>query len=128
MKTTKRILSIILSAVLLFAFTACKNGGDNTSDNNNGTNTGSTESVTIRYLNFKPESASIYKELAAAYEDETGNKVVVETAANNEYESTLTAKMATNEAPTLFQITDLRDMLTGRTTVLIYQIPNYIST
>ncbi|MBR1912358.1 MAG: ABC transporter substrate-binding protein [Treponema sp.] len=59
---------------------------------------------TVRYLNFKPEAASIYEELAAAYEKETGVKVIVETAANNTYESTLTAKMATKQAPTLFQI------------------------
>jgi len=58
----------------------------------------------VRYLNFKPESAAIYQELAAAYEKETGVKVIVETAANNSYESTLTSKMATKSAPTLFQI------------------------
>ena len=62
------------------------------------------ETLTIRYLNFKPESAAIYKELAKAYEEETGVKVIVDTAANNEYESTLTSKMSTDEAPTLFQI------------------------
>ena len=62
------------------------------------------ETLTIRYLNFKPESASIYTELAKAYEEETGIRVIVDTAANNEYESTLTSKMSTDEAPTLFQI------------------------
>ena len=55
-------------------------------------------------MNFKPESAAIYKELAKAYEKETGVKVEIDTAANNMYESTLTSKMATDEAPTLFQI------------------------
>ena len=59
---------------------------------------------TVRYLNFKPEVASIYQELAEAYEKETGVKVIVETAANNSYEATLTSKMATKQAPTLFQI------------------------
>ena len=58
----------------------------------------------VRYLNFKPEVASVYQELAAAYEKETGVKVIVETAANNAYESTLMSKMATKQAPTLFQI------------------------
>jgi len=58
----------------------------------------------VRYFNFKPEVASVYQELAAAYEKETGVKVIVETAANNSYESTLTSKMATKQAPTLFQI------------------------
>lgn len=62
------------------------------------------ETLTVRYLNFKPEIADQYKELAAAYEEQTGVKVIVETAANNTYEQTLAAKMATDEAPTLFQI------------------------
>ena len=62
------------------------------------------ETLTVRYLNFKPEIADEYKELAAAYEEQTGVKVIVETAANNTYEQTLAAKMATDEAPTLFQI------------------------
>lgn len=60
--------------------------------------------VKIRYLNFKPEVAAYYQELADEYEKQTGVKVIVETAANNAYESTLTSKMATKEAPTLFQI------------------------
>lgn len=65
---------------------------------------GGKKAVTVRYLNFKPEVANIYQELAAAYEKETGVKVVVETAANNQYEATLMSKMATKDAPTLFQI------------------------
>lgn len=60
--------------------------------------------ITVRYLNFKPEIADKYQELATAYERETGVKVIVDTAANNTYEQTLMAKMSTNEAPTLFQI------------------------
>lgn len=60
--------------------------------------------LTVRYLNFKPEIAAQYEELARMYEEKTGVKVVVETAANNTYEQTLAAKMATDEAPTLFQI------------------------
>ena len=62
------------------------------------------EQVTVRYLNFKPEIADKYQELANTYEDETGVKVIIDTAANNTYEQTLMAKMSTTEAPTLFQI------------------------
>ena len=62
------------------------------------------KTLTVRYLNFKPEIATQYEELARMYEEKTGVKVVVETAANNTYEQTLAAKMATDEAPTLFQI------------------------
>ena len=64
---------------------------------------GKSETV-VRYLNFKPENAKHYEELARLYGEETGVKVIVEPAANNEYESTLAAKMSTDEAPTLFQI------------------------
>ena len=48
--------------------------------------------------------ANKYQQIADEYEKETGIKVVIETAANNTYEQTLTAKMSTNEAPTIFQI------------------------
>ena len=65
---------------------------------------GGKKQLTVRYLNFKPEVAGVYQELADEYEKETGVKVIVETAANNAYESTLMSKMSTKEAPTLFQI------------------------
>ena len=58
----------------------------------------------IRYLNFKPEIAEVYDRISKAYEEETGIKLIVETAASGTYESTLTARMATDEAPTIFQI------------------------
>ncbi len=62
------------------------------------------EENTIRYLNFKPEIAGVYDEISKEYENETGIKLIVETAASGSYESTLQARMATSEAPTLFQI------------------------
>ncbi|MGN1123977.1 MAG: carbohydrate ABC transporter substrate-binding protein, partial [Eubacterium sp.] len=43
----------------------------------------SNNTLTVRYLNFKPEVASVYQELAKAYEEETGIRVVADTAANN---------------------------------------------
>ena len=106
MKTLKSSASVFLCLVLLvstvLAFTACSKKNNN---KENSTNPASNNAnVTVRYLNFKPEVADIYKEIADEYEKETGVKVVVETAANNEYESTLTAKMSTKNAPTLFQI------------------------
>lgn len=59
---------------------------------------------TIYYLNFKPESAETYAEIAKAYEKETGIKVKVSTAASGEYEKTLKSEMAKSDAPVLFQI------------------------
>lgn len=58
----------------------------------------------VYYLNFKPEQAEQWEELAAAYTDETGVEVTVVTAASGTYESTLKSEMAKTEAPTMFQV------------------------
>lgn len=92
----KKLLSIIVSlCIVVSLFASCNRGNSNNS----------TQKVTtIRYLNFKPEIANSYERIAEAYEKETGIKLIVETAASGNYEQTLTAKMGTKEAPTLFQI------------------------
>ena len=103
MNTLKKIFSLLICSVVIAAsFAGCK--GDN--DNNGTTNPNNQNAAlkSIRYLNFKPEIANKYQQIADEYEKETGIKVVIETAANNTYEQTLTAKMSTNEAPTIFQI------------------------
>ncbi|MGN1161229.1 MAG: ABC transporter substrate-binding protein [Candidatus Fimenecus sp.] len=90
----KKFLSIFM-VVCLFAtyLSACTKE----STPNNGP-------ATVRFLNFKPEVAQVYDEIAKAYKEETGVNLIVETAASGNYEQTLTAKMGTKEAPTLFQI------------------------
>lgn len=89
----KRVLSVILlSALILTLFAGCKK------------KTGGEKAETIRFLNFKPEIATVYNDIAKAYEKEKGIKVIVDTAASGNYETTLAAKMSTNEAPTIFQI------------------------
>ena len=102
---TKKIISVILSAVVILGiFAACTQNTDNI---NNGTSGNSDNTATvkeIRYLNFKPEVAEVYDRISEAYEKEKGVKLIVETAASGTYESTLTARMATSDAPTLFQI------------------------
>ncbi len=96
----KRILSILM-VICLFTtfFTAC-----NRNDNQSTTPQSNKGETTIRFLNFKPEIATVYDEIAKAYKKETGVNVIVETAASGNYEQTLSAKMGTDEAPTLFQI------------------------
>ncbi len=95
----KKLISILLSLFIFTSvFTACSR------ENNTGNNTSAQKVTTIRFLNFKPEVANVYDKIAKAYEQETGVKVIVETAASGNYEQTLTAKMGTSEAPTLFQI------------------------
>ncbi len=98
----KKLLSVISAiSVLLCIFTACNGNTDMGTINGNSDTAAVKE---IRYLNFKPEIAEVYDEIATAYEAETGIRLVVETAASGTYESTLTARMATSDAPTIFQI------------------------
>ena len=96
----KKILSILMAIMMIGTiFTGCnRNESQGTTPQNNNSKT------TIRFLNFKPEIANVYDEIAKAYNKETGNTLIVETAASGNYEQTLAAKMGTNEAPTLFQI------------------------
>ena len=58
----------------------------------------------VYYLNFKPESASVFEEVAKKYEEEKGIKVKVVTAAANTYEQTLKSEIAKNSPPTIFQV------------------------
>ena len=58
----------------------------------------------VYFLNFKPESAAVYEELAKKYEEEKGVKVKVVTAAANNYEQTLKSEIAKSSAPTIFQV------------------------
>ena len=61
-------------------------------------------SETVYYLNFKPESAAAYEEIAKAYKNEKGVDVKVVTAASGTYEQTLKSEMAKSSAPTIFQV------------------------
>lgn len=103
LKKSIAVLTVLCLAASLL--TACRKNIDDISQGTSQHSNGTLSTVKeIRYLNFKPEVADVYKEISAAYEAETGVKLIVETAASGTYESTLTARMATDEAPTLFQI------------------------
>lgn len=68
------------------------------------TSCGNKSDAQVYFLNFKPESATAYEELAKIYEEETGVKVKVVTAAANNYEQTLKSEIAKSNSPTIFQI------------------------
>ena len=95
----KKLLAMVMAASMMFSLAAC--GNDTTSDSTgaNGNNKGE-----IYYLNFKPEIAEVYEEIAKVYEQETGVKLKVVTAASGTYEQTLKAEMERSDSPTLFQI------------------------
>ena len=85
----KKILSLFLSIVCIVTlFTGCSEQSD----------------AEVYFLNFKPESADVYKEIAQKYEQETGVRVKVVTAAANTYEQTLKSEIAKSSAPTIFQV------------------------
>lgn len=96
---SKKILAITAAMTMLtMSLVGC---GGNSSDTEEGTASNETE---IYFLNFKPEIADVYKDIAEDYEEETGVKVKVETAASGTYEQTLKSEMAKSDAPTIFQI------------------------
>ncbi|MDY6016809.1 MAG: carbohydrate ABC transporter substrate-binding protein, partial [Oscillospiraceae bacterium] len=78
----KKTAAIIAAAVMILcAFTACNGNPTNTVNPSDGNNANETVKV-IRYLNFKPEIAEVYDKIAKEYENETGVKLIVETAAS----------------------------------------------
>lgn len=90
----KRFVTIFLCfALILLVMSGCGKKQEET-----------TEKGSVYYLNFKPEVASVWEELAKAYTEETGVEMKVVTAASGNYESTLKSEIAKKEAPTLFQI------------------------
>lgn len=120
----KKVLALMLSAAMITGMLAGCGSGDKDKDAGTDAKTETTDTEDkaddkaeepaddgagasggkVYYLNFKPEQADQWKDLAAAYTDETGVDVVVETAASGTYEAQLKSEMAKDEAPTLFQV------------------------
>lgn len=86
----KKIISSIMAVIMLLSLISLAGCGEKSAD--------------VYFLNFKPESANAYKKIAEAYENETGVKVKIVTAAAGGYEQTLKSEIAKNEPPTIFQI------------------------
>ena len=82
---------------------AADDAADETTDAAEG-DTAASGDGKVYYLNFKPEQADDWVELAEQYTAETGVPVTVETAASGTYEQTLKSEMAKKDAPTLFQV------------------------
>ncbi len=87
----RKLLSIILAIACVVCCMSLAGCGEN-------------KKSEVYFLNFKPESASVYEELAEKYKEESGVSVKVVTAAANNYEQTLKSEIAKSDAPTIFQI------------------------
>lgn len=84
----KRILFCFLLCLGAFLLSGCGQNDENT----------------LYFLNFKPEAASAYQEIATQYQKETGIKLRVVTAASGTYEQTLKSEISKSDAPVLFQL------------------------
>ena len=102
----KKFLCMLLALVMALSLVAC--GEQKQPDANTGDGDGDTTATgSVYYLNFKPESDAAWQTLAAAYTAETGVPVKVVTAASGQYDTTLTAEMDKDTAPTMFQVGNL---------------------
>ncbi|WP_411677259.1 ABC transporter substrate-binding protein [Caproicibacter sp.] len=109
MKKLKRILALAVAALTAAASLAACSSNSPASSSQAASAQGTSSAASsgakeIYFLNFKPEIAEVYKDIAADYEKETGVKVNVVTAASGTYEQTLKSEIAKSDAPTIFQI------------------------
>lgn len=110
----KKVFAMLLTAAMMTSMLAGCGGSstDQSSETKSEDKSSEKDSNTAKkggdgkvyYLNFKPEQADQWTELAEQYTDETGVDVEVQTAASGTYESTLKSEMAKDEPPTLFQV------------------------
>ena len=92
MKKKRFVASLMTLAMLVTMLSGCSFGS-------------SSKKVTqIYFLSCKPEVKSVWEEVSAAYEKETGIKLKVLTAADGNHERTLKAELAKKDYPTMFQI------------------------
>ena len=89
-----RLGKILSMAVAMSLLAGCGNAAEKQQE----------KAGSVYYMNFKPEVASVWEEIADVYEQETGVKVKVVTAAGGNYESTLKSEIVKKDAPTLFQV------------------------
>ncbi len=99
MKKIIKKITIFVVALSILCLSGC---GEK--DNMGATSGDNVQNASIYYLNFKPEVADVYDEIATAYKNEKGINVKVVTAASGTYEQTLKSEMAKSDAPTIFQI------------------------
>lgn len=118
MAVAKKIVSLVLGAVMTAGLAAGCSGSKSDSEGKGASASPAAASPTaassaapakskvdeIYFLNFKPEIAEVYARIAKDYEAATGVKVKVETAAAGTYEAKLKSEITKSDPPTIFQI------------------------
>lgn len=97
----KRFFALLLVCAFV-AGTLCGCGSKEENSGDSGSE--DTTKTSVYYLNFKPEVADVWEDIAEGYEEETGVDVKIVTAASGTYESTLKSEVAKKSPPTIFQI------------------------
>ena len=111
----KKLLAVLLALVMVLSLVACGAAPAETPNTPAEPETPATEEPaaepetpaatgSVYYLNFKPESDAAWQELAKTYMEQTGVPVKVVTAASGQYDTTLTAELDKDAAPTMFQV------------------------
>ena len=93
--TIKRAAALAVAGMMTAtALAGCGGSSSSGSSKDDSSAAGNAKNGKVYYLNFTPKK----------YTEETGVEVTVKTAAEGTYESTLTAEMDKDNAPTLFQV------------------------
>ena len=114
----KKLLAVLLALVMVLSLVACGAAPAETPNTPAEPETPATEEPaaepetpaatgSVYYLNFKPESDAAWQEIAKTYFEQTGVPVKVVTAASGQYDTTLTAELDKDAAPTMFQVGNL---------------------
>ena len=104
----KKLFALLLTSAMVLSLVAC--GGTKGEAPSGGSArapsapAATEETGSVYYLNFKPEFNDALQGLAKTYTEKTGVEVKVVTAASGTYSDTLTAEMAKDEAPTIYNI------------------------
>ena len=110
----KKLLAVLLALVMVLSLAACGAAPAETpaatEPETPATEEPAAEPETpaatgsVYYLNFKPEANDAWQKLAETYTEQTGVPVKVVTAASGQYDTTLTAELDKDAAPTMFQV------------------------
>ena len=104
----KKLFALLLTLAMVLSLAACGGSKEEAPAAKEETKTeapaATEETGSVYYLNFKPEFDEALQGLAKTYAEKTGVEVKVVTAASGTYSDTLTAEMAKDEAPTIYNI------------------------
>ncbi|MBQ6622910.1 MAG: ABC transporter substrate-binding protein [Mogibacterium sp.] len=101
----KRVLLTAFIVLICLLAAGCSGGNGETETAEETAAVTEPKPGTIRYLNARPELDAAWQALAAAYTEETGHTVIVESVEVDKYAKELKSRLGSETAPTLFEVT-----------------------